>query len=72
MCLEHTNEELANILDNLAGLFAWKRRKSLVEAAAVLRSPTRQWRHPAMPDLPFENGFVHPFNVSISDRKQPA
>ena len=37
MCHVHTNEELATILENLADLFAWKRRKSLVEAAAVLQ-----------------------------------
>ena len=72
MCHLHTNEELANILENLADLFAWKRRESLVDAASVLRSPTRQWRHPAMPDVPFENGFAHPLDVSGSDKKQPA
>lgn len=72
MCHVHTNEELANILENLADLFAWKRRKSLVEAAAVLRSPGRQWRHPAMPDLPFENAYFHAPDYSVTDKKQPA
>ena len=72
MCHVHSNEELANILENLAGLFAWKRRKSLTEAAAVLRSPSRQWRHPAIPDVPFENGFFHPIEISGLDGKQPA
>ena len=72
MCHVHTNEELANILENLADLFTWKRRKSLTEAAAVLRSPSRQWRHPAVPELPFENGFVHPLDGSGLDQKQPA
>ena len=72
MCHVHTNEELANILENLADLFTWKRRKSLIEAAAVLRSPTREWRHEAMPDVPFENGFVHPLDFSGPDKKQPA
>ena len=72
MCHLHTNEELANILENLADLFTWKRRESLVDAAAVLRSTDRQWRHKAMPDLPFENGFIHPLNYSGSDKKQPA
>ncbi len=72
MCHLHTNEELANILESMADLFAWKRRKSLTEAAAVLRSTDRQWRHPAMPELPFENGFIHPLDYSGSDKKQPA
>ena len=72
MCHVHTNEELANILENLADLFAWKRRESLVDAAAVLRSPTRQWRHPAMPHVPFENGFVHPQVILGPDKRQPA
>jgi hypothetical protein len=72
MCHVHTNEELANILENLADLFTWKRRKSLVDAAAVLRSPGREWRHPAMPDVPFENGYVHPMDISGSASKQPA
>ena len=72
MCHVHTNEELANILENLADLFTWRRRKSLTEAAAVLRSSDRQWRHPAIPDVPFENGFVHPLRLSGSDKKQPA
>ena len=58
MCHVHTNEELANIVEMLADLFSWKRRQRLVEAAAVLRSPTREWRHPAIPNVPFENGFV--------------
>ena len=72
MCHVHTNEELANILENLADLFTWKRRKSLVEAAAVLRSPGREWRHPSMPDLPFENGYIYPAGFSNPDSKQPA
>jgi hypothetical protein len=72
MCHVHTNEELANILENLADLFTWKRRKSLIEAAVVLRSPTREWRHPALPDVPFENGFIYPLDISGQDGKQPA
>jgi hypothetical protein len=72
MCHVHSNEELANILENLADLFAWKRRKTLIEAAAVLRSPVREWRHPAVPDVPFENGFAHPADFSGPHRPQPA
>lgn len=72
MCHVHTNEELANILENLAGIFTWKPRKSLVEAAAVLRSPTREWRHPAIPEIPFENGFVHPVESTLGETEQPA
>ena len=72
MCHVHTNEELANILENLADLFTWKRRKSLIEAAAVLRSPGREWRHPAIPDVPFENGFAHPVIAPGPEAEQPA
>jgi hypothetical protein len=66
MCHVHTNEELANILETLADLFSWKRRERLTEAAAVLRSPTRQWRHPETPNVPYENGFIHPDYLSAS------
>ena len=72
MCHVHTNEELANILENLADLFTWKRRKSLVEAAAVLRSPGCEWRHPAIPDVPFENGFNDPAEIAGAEKAQPA
>ena len=72
MCHVHTNEELANILENLADLFAWKRRKSLVEAAAVLRSSGREWRHPDRPEVPFENGFIHPHDLPGSKGTQLA
>ena len=41
MCHLHTNEELANILENMADLFAWKRRASLVDAAAQMRRGVR-------------------------------
>ena len=67
MCQEHTREEVANILDTLADLFTWKRRARLAEAAAVLRSPSREWRHPAAPDLPCENGFVPPTHLAASE-----
>jgi len=70
MCQEHTPQELANILENLADLFTWKRRQSLVDAAAVLRSPTRQWRHPAMPEVPFENGYIHPYDWPVAGGKR--
>ena len=72
MCHVHTNEELANILENLADLFAWKRRRSLVEAAAVLRSPTCEWRHPAIPEVPFENGFIPSDKPSATETLKPA
>ena len=72
MCHVHTNEELANILENLADLFTWKRRKSLAEAATVLRTPGREWRHPAIPDVPFENGFNHPVDQLSQEDAQPA
>jgi len=58
MCQEHTREELANILDTLADLFTWKRRARLAEAAAMLRAPSREWRHPAAPDVPADKPFV--------------
>lgn len=72
MCHVHTNEELANILENLADLFTWKRRKSLIEAAAVLRSPGREWRHPAIPEVPFENGFNHKPDLTGPQKPLPA
>lgn len=66
MCQEHTREELANILDTLADLFTWKRRARLAEAAATLRAPSAEWRHPAVPDVPDRNGFVPPDYVPAS------
>jgi len=50
MCRVHTDEELANILETLADLFAWKRRKTLSEAAVAARFPSQPWRHPSLPD----------------------
>lgn len=72
MCHPYTNEELANILENLADLFTWKRRQSLADAAAVLRSPGREWRHPSMPEIPFENAYIHPFDTPGNQEKQLA
>ena len=72
MCHVHTNEELANILHTLAELFTWKRRRGLTEAAAVLRSPTKQWRHPSMPNVPFENGYIHPDYLSVPKNSSTA
>lgn len=68
MCHEHTKEELANILDmdTLADLFTWKRRARLAEAAAMLRSPSREWRHPPTTDVPEGSGFVPPDYVPAS------
>lgn len=72
MCHVHTNEELANILETLADLFTWKRRARLSEAAAVLRSPSRQWRHPSVPNVPFENGFSHADYLSVPEKTSTA
>ena len=52
MCRVHTAEELANILDTMADLFAWKRRETLVQAARGARFPSQPWRYPALsPDM---------------------
>jgi hypothetical protein len=45
MCRTDGREEVANSLDTLADLFAWKRRKGPAQAAAVARRPSRGWRH---------------------------
>ena len=72
MCHVHTDEEMANILETLADLFSWKRRERFTEAAAVLRSPTRRWRHPATPNVPFENGFIPPDHLSAGEETATA
>jgi len=51
MCRTHTAQEVANILDTMADLFAWKRRKGLSELAAVARMPSRGWRTSAEADV---------------------
>lgn len=72
MCHVHTNEEMANILETLADLFSWKRRERFKEAAVVLRSPSRQWRHAATPSVPYENGFIPPDNFPVSEETSAA
>lgn len=72
MCHVHTNEEMANILETLADLFSWKRRERFKEAAVVLRSPSRQWRHVATPNIPFENGYIPPDYFPVSEETSAA
>jgi hypothetical protein len=52
MCRTHSYEELATIMDNLSGLFTWKRRRMLAASADIIRTPSRGLRHPALDDLP--------------------
>ena len=72
MCHEYTNEELANILDNLGGLFAWKRRRTLVEAAEIVRTNAPPWRYLHAPELSADESFVYSADASAAAKEQPA